>query len=429
MFNWLYARHTGGTFVLRIEDTDQARNSQEAVDVILSGLRWLGLDWDEGPLSGKADGPSQGEVGPYFQSQRQSNYLARIAELRERGSAYERDGAIYFRMDRSPILVSDVIVGDVTRALTDRESDDPDFVIVRSDGAPVFHLVNVIDDLEMGITHVIRGEDHLSNTPKHIALFRAFGVEPPRYAHIPLILNQDGSKMSKRDQGASLQTYIDNGYTPEAVVNYLALLGWTPKDLGDVFSKAEAAKQFDLPQVHRSNARFDMKKLDHFHFEQTRRMAPDHFVLLGIEALKKAGILVSGFDEDYVRRALSTAQEKGKLFNELPIWVDFFFVKNDEVKFDLEAKAKVLTSEGCVLLAKLRDRFKAVVNFVAQELEVALKAVAAENNLKVGAFVQPCRVACTGKLIGPSLYHLLEVLGRERVTRRIANVLAENTRS
>ena len=197
------------TFVLRVEDTDQNRNSQEAVDVILSGLRWLGLEWDEGPLSGDARGASRGEHGPYFQSQRQPVYQRRIAELRDKGMAYEKDGALLFRMTREPVLIQDLIVGDVRRELTDREQADPDFVIVRADGQPVFHLVNVIDDLEMAISHVIRGEDHLSNTAKHIALFRAFGVEPPRYAHIPLILNQDGSKMSKRDQGASVQSYVD----------------------------------------------------------------------------------------------------------------------------------------------------------------------------------------------------------------------------
>jgi glutamyl/glutaminyl-tRNA synthetase len=204
LFNWLYARHTGGTFVLRIEDTDAARNTQEAVDVILNGLRWLGLAWDEGPLTSDATGPCKGDRGPYFQSQRQENYRLRVEALLSRGLAYEHEGAIKFKMQREPILIPDLVVGDVLRKLTDREEVDPDFVIVRSDGHPVFHFVNVVDDLEMGITHVMRGEDHLSNTAKHIALFRAFGVEPPKYAHIPLILNADGSKMSKRDRGASL---------------------------------------------------------------------------------------------------------------------------------------------------------------------------------------------------------------------------------
>src|ERR1043166_4270649 len=184
LFNWLYARHTGGTFVLRIEDTDVARNTQEAVNVILDGLRWLGLDWDEGPLTADATGSSKGDYGPYFQSQRKDRYHKRVVELLSRGLAYEQDGAVKFKMSRERILIRDLVVGEVSRELTDREQLDPDFIIVRSDGQPVFHLVNVVDDLEMNITHVMRGEDHLSNTAKHIALFRAFGVEPPKYAHI-----------------------------------------------------------------------------------------------------------------------------------------------------------------------------------------------------------------------------------------------------
>src|SRR5882724_610402 len=261
LFNWLYARHTGGTFVLRIEDTDAARNSQEAVDVILNGLRWLGLDWDEGPLTDDATGPSKGDRGPYFQSQRKANYQARVEALLSHGLAYESEGAIKFKMTREPILIPDLVVGDVLRKLTDREEMDPDFVIVRSDGQPVFHFVNVVDDLEMGITHVIRGEDHLSNTAKHIAVFRAFGVEPPKYAHIPLILNADGSKMSKRDQGASLTSYMEEGFAPEAVVNFLCLLGCSPKDNREKLSLAEVVERFDLPHILRHNAKFDFEKL------------------------------------------------------------------------------------------------------------------------------------------------------------------------
>ena len=191
LFNWIYARHNGGKFVLRVEDTDDARNSREAVDIILDGLRWMGLDWDEGPVSGDAMRESRGDLGPYFQSQRGEIYKRRIKELVDNDLAYEHEGAIKFRMTRNPVKIPDLVAGDVVRKLTDREEVDPDFVIVRSDGKPVFHLVNVVDDIEMKISHVIRGEDHLSNTSKHIELFKAFGVEPPKFAHIPLILNND----------------------------------------------------------------------------------------------------------------------------------------------------------------------------------------------------------------------------------------------
>ena len=423
LFNWLYARRTGGTFVLRIEDTDNARNSQEAVDVILSGLRWLGLDWDEGPLTGDANGPVKGEFGPYFQSQRGEIYRRRADELKAKGHAYEKDGALFFRMSRTPITILDLIRGDVVRPLTDREEIDPDRVLIRSDGVPVFHFVNVVDDLEMGITHVIRGEDHLSNTAKHVALFRAFGVEPPKYAHIPLILNLDGSKMSKRDQGASVQSYVDDGYLPEAVINYLSLLGWSAKDTPELFTKEEIAPRFELADINHANARFDLKKLEHFHFEYTRRLEPKRFVHLGVEALLKAGIHTAGFPPSYVAAALLTSQEKGKLFKELPIWTDFYFVDDDAVVFDPESKAKALTPTSLPLLQKLSERFAALPEFNAASLEAALKALATELGVKVGALVQPCRVACTGRLVGPSLYHLLEVLGREKVAKRIAHAL------
>lgn len=424
LFNWLYARHTGGTFVLRIEDTDNARNSQAAVDVILSGLRWLGLDWDEGPLTGDADGPVRGDKGPYFQSRRGEIYRRRAEELKSKGFAYEKDGALFFRMTRDPVTIPDLVVGDVVRPLTDREAVDPDWVLIRSDGVPVFHFVNVVDDLEMGITHVIRGEDHLSNTAKHIALFKAFGVEPPQYAHIPLILNLDGSKMSKRDQGASVQSYVDEGYLPEAVINYLSLLGWSSKAAAELFTREEIAPLFELGDINRSNARFDLKKLEHFHFEHVRRLSPERFVAIGVEALRKVGIETAGFDPAYVRAALLTAQEKGKLFKELPIWTDFYFVQDDAVAFDPEAKAKALVAAAVPVLEPLAARFDALPEFTAAALETALKALATELGVKVGVLIAPCRVGCTGRTVGPSLYHLLEVLGRERVSRRLARARA-----
>src|ERR1051326_2536828 len=323
LFNWLYARHTGGTFILRIEDTDAARNSQEAVEVILNGLRWLGLAWDEGPLTGEATGPGKGDRGPYFQSQRKENYERRVEGLLAHGLAYEQEGAVKFKMSREAIVIQDEVVGDVRRELTDRERQDPDFVIVRSDGQPVFHLVNVIDDLEMGITHVIRGEDHLSNTAKHIALFRAFGVEPPRYAHIPLILNQDGSKMSKRDAGASLTTYMEDGFAPEAIVNYLCLLGWSPKNNREKMAVSEVVEAFDLPQILRHNARFDMAKLLWLNGELVRETSQDRFYELSIHALKRAGLDTNKYPVEYVKAALDTCKAKFKVFSELPAYAGF----------------------------------------------------------------------------------------------------------
>lgn len=422
MFNWLYARHTGGTFVLRIEDTDAARNTQEAVDAILSGLRWLGLDWDEGPISGDATGPSKGDRGPYFQSQRKENYQRRVEALLSRDLAYEKDGAIRFRMTREPILIPDLVVGDVMRPLTDREEIDPDWVLVRSDGQPVFHFVNVVDDLEMGITHVIRGEDHLSNTAKHIALFRAFGVEPPKYGHIPLILNPEGSKMSKRDRGASLSTYLEEGFIPEAVNNYLCLLGWSPKDNTEKLSLAEVVERFDLPQILRHNAKFDFEKLLWLQGEYCRELPDDRFYELAVRALAKVGIDTNKFNVNYVKAALDTCKGKIKTFSELPAYGGFYF--KDEIVYDPEAAKKSFVPENKPRIEKLREAFAKADPFNAANLEAALKATASELGVKAGVLVHPVRLAVTGNPSGPSLYHLLEVIGKEKVMDRIKRALA-----
>jgi glutamyl-tRNA synthetase len=409
LFNWLYARHTGGAFVLRIEDTDTARNTQEATDVILSGLRWLGLDWDEGP--------GQGNFGPYFQSQRGDIYRRRVQELKAKGLAYDCEGAVKFKMERQPIVIPDLVVGRVTRELTDREAADPDFVIVRSDGQPVFHFVNVVDDLEMNITHVIRGEDHLSNTPKHIALFRAFGVAPPQYAHIPLILNPDGAKMSKRDRGASLQNYIEDGYVPEAVVNYLCLLGWSPKENREKISLPEVIPLFDLPQILRHNARFDLAKLEWLNGEYLRELSAERFRELGAAALRRAGCKLDDYTENYVAAALATCQGKIKRFSDLAPYAGFYF--NDDVKIDPAAAAKEFTPEAKARLQKLREALAQLEDFTAVGIEKMLKAVAAELGVKAGVLVHPTRLACTGAPAGPSLYHLMEIVGKETVLKRL----------
>ena len=421
LFNWLYARHNGGTFILRIEDTDAARNTQEAVDVILDGLRWLGLEWDEGPVNADATGPDKGDRGPYFQSRRAENYQRRVEALLSHSLAYEHEGAIKFKMQREPVVIPDLVVGNVTRELTDREKMDPDFVIVRSDGQPVFHLVNVVDDLEMGITHVIRGEDHLSNTAKHIALFKAFGVEPPKYAHIPLILNKDGTKMSKRDQGASLMEYLDQGYAPEAVVNYLCLLGWSPKGNREKISMKEVIELFDLPQVLRHNSRFDLNKLHWLNGEYVREMSDDRFHELAVHSLARVGIDTNQFELDYVKAALDTCKQKIKLFSELPKFGDFYF--KDEVELDANTIKQDFPATTLPHLKPLREALAQVTDFNADTLGKTLKAVAAQTGANISLLVHPLRVACTGRAVGPSLYHLMEILGQERVLQRLDRAL------
>jgi glutamyl-tRNA synthetase len=423
LVNWLYERHTGGTFISRIEDTDVARNTHEAVEVILNGLRWLGLDWDEGPISSDATGPSKGEFGPYFQSQRKENYQRRVETLLSRGLAYENEGAVKFKMPREPIVIPDLLKRDVRRELTDREQVDPDFVIVRSDGHPVFHLVNVIDDLEMNITHVIRGEDHLSNTAKHIALFRAFGVEPPKYAHIPLILNSDGSKMGKRDKGASLTSYMEEGYAPEAVINYLCLLGWSPKNNREKMPISDVVEMFDLPQILPHNARFDMAKLLWLNGEYVRETSQERFYELSIHALKRAGLDTNNFPVEYVKAALDTCKGKFKVFSELPAYAGFYF--KDEIEYNAEAAAKDFVPENKPRLEKLRNALEKLPSFDATSVESALKGTAADLGVKVGVLVHPTRLACTGAPAGPSLYHLMEIIGKERTLERLNRAIGK----
>jgi len=407
LFNWLYARHTGGTFVLRIEDTDAARNTEQSLRANLNGLRWLGLDWDEGP-------EKDGSYGPYFQSQRAEIYRRRVSELMDKGLAYEREGAVWFKMAREPVVVDDLIAGRVVRSLNETETLNPDFVIVRSDGHPVFHFVNVVDDMEMKITHVIRGEDLLSNTPKHIALFRGFGVEPPRYAHLPMILNANGTKMSKSDPDlanvrlASLQTYVEDGYVPEAVRNYLCLLGWSPKDNREVMPIEEVVKLFDLPQILRNNARFDSTKLLWMNGEYIRALPLDRFLAL-------ARPFTGGRDDPKV---LGLVKEKIKLLKELPDWIGYFFT--EDYPFDPEAVKKSCSApQTSERLLKLAEKFSTVATWDAAGLETALKALATEMGIKTGELIHPCRVAVSGKSTGPSLYHMLEVLGRDRVLARL----------
>ena len=418
LFNWLYARHTGGKFVLRVEDTDEERNTPEAINVILEGLRWLGLDWDEGPASNDPTGDSVGDRGPYYQSQRAEIYARRVDELKAKGLAYEDEGAIRFRMQREAVTIPDVICGDVVRELTDREQEQPDFVIVRSDGKPVFHLVNVVDDIEMGITHVIRGEDHLSNTAKHIALFRAFDVEPPQFAHIPLILNANGSKMSKRDEGASLEGWQQAGYVPSAVANYLSLLGWSPKDDSQVMPLSEIIERFDLPQINRANARFDLEKLKWMNYEHLRGLPMADYR----ERAVVAGVDFGGASEEYISAALSTCRDKVKQVEDLSTFCSFYFT--DEFDYDETMAAKAFAPDNKEPFARLREVFAGVEDFTPEPLEAALKALAEELEVKVRVLVMPARCACTGVKVGPSLYDLMTVLGRDKVLARFDKALA-----
>jgi glutamyl-tRNA synthetase len=415
LFNWLHAKHTGGTFVLRIEDTDRARNTTEAARAIYEGLRWLELDWDEGPEAG-------GDFGPYFQSEREQIYRSYLDRLRAADRVYDDEGSVRFRFAREQVVVDDTICGRIEFDLTSAETN-PDMTIRRPDGSWIFHFVNVVDDIEMRISDVIRGEDHLSNTPKHVQLYRALGATPPRFAHIPLILNRDGSKMSKRDQGASLNTYIEGGYLPEAVRNYLCLLGWSPKDNREKLDLAEVVSLFDLAKVHRKNAAFDLDKCTWLNGEYVRELGDERFQQMGRQALEKAGIDLSKFSPEYVHAALETCKGKFRIFSELPAYGGFYF--RDDFEYNAEGVAKHFVPENTPRLQLVRDAFTATDKFDAASLETALKTTAARLGAKVGALVHPTRLAVTGSNAGPSLYHLLEILGKEKVLARLDRAMAQ----
>jgi len=413
LFNWLFARHTGGTFVLRIEDTDRSRNTAEATQAIYEGLRWLGLDWDEGPQAG-------GDFGPYFQSERNEIYERHLAKLSADGHTFEEQGAIRFRSPREHVVVDDIICGKIDFDLTNPETH-PDMTLRRPDGSWIFHFVNVVDDIEMKISHVIRGDDHLSNTPKHIELYRTLGAEPPRFAHIPLILNHDGSKMSKRDLGSSITTYIEDGYLPEGVRNYLCLLGWSPKDDREKLAIDEVVRLFELEKVNHKSAIFDLTKCTWLNGEYLRELSDERFHALARIALTKAGFDLTKFPDEYVRAALDTCKGKFRIFAELPAYGGFYFT--DEIKYQAEGVTKHFIPENKPRLQKLRDTFAELENFDAISIEAALKTTATELGLKPAALVHPTRLAVTGSNAGPSLYNLLEILGRGKVLARMDQAL------
>jgi glutamyl-tRNA synthetase len=409
LFNWLFARHHGGEFVLRIEDTDIKRNTEEAMSAIYDGLQWLGLNWDEGPHVG-------GDYGPYLQSERTELYERYLKKLQDAGHIFEDQGALRFRSPREHVIVDDVVCGKIDFDLTN-PATHPDMTIRRPDGSWIFHFVNVIDDLEMKISHVIRGEDHLSNTPKHIEIFRALGASPPHYAHIPLILNRDGSKMSKRDEGARVEYYIRRGYLPTAVRNYLCLLGWSPKDNREKIDIDEIIRIFDLKNIGRSSATFLPHKHHWLKGEYARELSDSEFYDLAVAKLKSSGVKIDNYPEKYVRDALQTCKGKINTFDELPAYSGFYFTDNFD--YNPQGVAKYFTAENKSRLEAVREALSALEKFDAAEIEATLKRTAGELGLKVGGIVHPIRLAATGSNVGPSLYHLLEVLGKDKVIARI----------
>ncbi|MDB4400548.1 glutamate--tRNA ligase [Akkermansiaceae bacterium] len=394
LFNWLYAKKLGGTFVLRVEDTDEARNTEEARAAIFEGMEWMGLTWE----------------GPFYQSERSDIYLKWFEKLVTADRVYEDDGAWRFRFDRKPITMQDLVCGEVTIDYTD-ESNTPDMVVRRSDGSFVFHFVNVVDDLTMGITHVIRGEDHLMNTPKHLQLIEAFGETAPQYAHIPLILNSDGSKMSKRDLGAALGDYSKQGFSSPAVVNFIALLGWSPKDDSEIFSLQELIEKFSLESVNRSPGRFDAEKCEWVNQQHLLALTPDKFV----EA-------AAGYCETTpTPEMLKSIQEKVSLLTQVPDAVSFYL--DPEYPIDSEPLAKVKGNDSAgALLTALAETFQGLTDW--SDPKSVIGSTAKAHGAKPGQLMFPLRIALSGKAGGPDLGAILEILGKEECLRRIQRFTA-----
>ncbi len=454
LFNWLYARRQGGAFVLRIEDTDLERSSDEMVEGILDGLRWLGLDWDEGP---KVGGPYE----PYFQSGRIGKYREMAAALVKSGHAYycyctpeelkakreaaeaaggafrydrtclsltaqeiaarERDGrprAVRVRVPDGAVEFDDLVHGPIRFDGANIE----DFVILRSDGQPTYHLSVVYYDVEMKITHVVRGDDHVSNTPKQVVLYRAVGADVPKFAHVPLILGPDKKRLSKRHGATSVMEYARQGYLPEAMVNFLALLGWSPGS-GDreLFSSVELAEVFDLSGISGGNAVFNPEKLDWYNQQYLARLAPEELARRLKPSFEEAGLWDDEFLGDRHAWFFGVVELLRPRVKRLTDFADagrYFF--SDDLAFDEAAVVKHVRVEGMAAhLAALDRAWASLETFEAVSLEASLREVAGARGMKAAAMIHAVRVALTGRSASPGLFEVAAFLGRARVHQRL----------
>ncbi|MBA7475572.1 Glutamate--tRNA ligase 1 [subsurface metagenome] len=488
LFNWLFAKRKGGTFILRIEDTDKVRSTDEAVSQIIHGLQWLGMDWNEGPrITLKPGGrpieeiirrpePSQivteevGRYGPYFQMKRLKLYREYAEKLVQSGKAYRcyclpeeleemrkkasqekrppkydgrcrnltaEDEKIYKEKGRKPVVrfktpqegvteFEDIVRGKVSfqNNLLD------DFVMLKSSGSPIYNFAVVVDDHEMEISHVIRGDDHISNTPRQILLYEALGWKKPQFAHVPMILGSDGSRLSKRHGATSLEYYENEGYLPEAMVNYLALLGWATEDSQQIFDIEELKEKFSLERCAKSAAIFDLQKLLWMNGEYIRKMKPDELTFKAFPFIaSEKEKLVEGKKyeeiEDTVKMALtksiSLEQEKIKLLKDIPNLIRYMLKEDLENKdYEEEAKEKVLKVSGVKqILSDCRDRLTRLEDFSEEKIEQEVRNYAKESSKKTSEVFHPIRVAVSGRTRGPGLFALLSFLGKERVLRRI----------
>ncbi len=405
LFNWLYARRHGGVFVLRIEDTDVERSQAEMVTGILDGLRWLGIDWDEGPEIG-------GPHAPYYQSQRLDRYRAAARQLLDSGQAFEDGGAIRFKVPPGKTSFADSVHGPIEFDNEHIES----FVILRSDTHPTYHLSVVVDDIDMAITHVVRGDDHISNTPKQVLLYQAFGKTPPAFAHVPLIMGADKQRLSKRHGATSVMEYETLGYLPEAMVNFLALLGWGTGSNDELLTKDELIQRFDLDGISGGNAVFNTEKLDWFNHQYLLKLT-DNELTSRLQA-QRPGAWDLGKDAAWSARVLALLRPRCKRLTDYRDQLAPFFV--DPASYDADGVKKHLSAPGMAAhLAALKDAYATVAPFDEASTEQALRALADARGLKAAALIHGTRLAMTGRMVSPGIFEMLVLLGRDRVLSRL----------
>ena len=458
LFNWLFSRHYGGSFIIRIEDTDVARKVEGAVEAILDGLRWLGLDWDEGPEVG-------GEYTPYFQSQRLEIYREQAQRLISQGDAYNcycsserleemraeqvrhKQPPGYDRRcrnlsqeersqreaeDITPVVrfktplngqtrFDDLIRGEVVF----ENSTIDDFVLLKSDGYPTYHLANVVDDHLMEISHVLRAEEWLSSTPRHLLLYQALGFEPPQFVHLPMILGADRSKLSKRHGAVSITEYYEQGYLPEAMVNFLALLGWSLDDRTEILSRQELIENFSLERVSRTAAIFNQDKLSWMNGVYIRNLTAEEFFeavkpYLMVNRLAGEALISS---EEYVRDILPLVQERARTLAEVIELAQFFFVDGLDYASSLLVGKNVMQESATEALEVAKQRLGQLRLVDAESLEAMLRPLAVELGLKTSQLFGMLRVAVTGRTAAPPLFQTMAVLGKERCLRRIEAAL------
>jgi len=411
LYNYLFARAHVGTFVLRIEDTDVERSSWEMVGGIVDGLRWLGLDWDEGPDVG-------GPHAPYFQSQRLEKYRERAQALVSDGRAYQDEGAIRFKVPPGQTRFVDLVHGDISFENEHIEN----FVVLRSDGHPTYHLSVVVDDIDMAITHVVRGDDHISNTPKQVLLYQAFGKTPPQFAHVPLIMGPDKKRLSKRHGATSVTEYQKAGYLAEAMVNFLALLGWSPGGDREVLTRDELISLFALEGISGGNAVFNVEKLDWFNQQHIARL-PAAELLARIEpSLREAGLWRDSFngdERDWIAQVLDLLKPRVKKIDHLVDELRPLLAADDAVEIDPSAAGKHLTPEIAPVLSRFVELYKTERPSSPTDVEQLVRSSAQQANVKAALLIHATRVAMTGRTVSAGLFELLSIMGVERVSRRL----------